>query len=218
MIGGDGRPGGASADSLAVDVRIADNESNTGSGRPSVRWLWWQVSGGANRQLRAFERALQAAGHMPKGWFAVPGSGARLDAYGNISSGQIVQILSQLRTGTEKGKLRHMARGTDKKSATSRRRAMGRAGGQFFAVTERKKGLVPGVYLSTGSDLGAKRGYKSTGYIKPVLIYVRSVAYARRYDFLGVGRSVVGRDLPDNIERAIEETRSRLGSGAAGGA
>lgn len=211
MIGADGKPGGASADSLGVDVRISDGESNTTAGRPSVNWLWWQVNGGANRQLKGFEKALQARGLMPRGWYAVPGAAARMDAHGNISPGQIVQILSQLRTGTERGSLRHMARGDDRKAKSSRRRAKGRAGGEFVAIPEKTKGLKhPGVYLLRGRDFGARLGYGRSRELVPVLVYVRSVAYARRYDFIGVGRSVVSSMLPDQIDRAIQETHARM--------
>jgi hypothetical protein len=214
MIGANGKPGGASADALAVDVRIADDDSNTTSGRPSVRWLWWQVNGGANRQLKGFERALQTAGLMPRGWYAVPGAAARLDAYGNISPGQIVQILSQLRTGSERGSLRHMARGDDRKAKSSRRRAKGRAGGEFVNIPQKTKGLKqPGVYLLKGRDFGARIGYGRSRELVPVLIYVRSVAYARRFDFFGTARSVIGYTLPDQIDRAIQETHVRLGKG-----
>jgi len=214
MVNANGNLGGATADSLAVDVRIADAETNKGTGRPSVRWLWWQVDGGANRQLKGFEKALQAKGLMPKGWYAVPGAGARLDPYGNVSPGQIVQILSQLHAGNEKGKLSFMAKGTDKKSQRSRARAMGRAGGQFFAVTEttkKRNGLAPGIYMNSGTDMGARRGgYKSTGYIKPVLIFVRGVAYARRYDFMGTANSVINYTLPEQLDRALADTKSYM--------
>ena len=212
MLRPDGSPGVATADNLSIDVRIDDKQTKQGYGTPGVQYLWWQINGGANRQLKRFERALQASGHMPQGWYAMPGAGARIDAHGNISPGQIVQILSQLRSGTEKGSRRHLARGDDRKAQNSRRKAYGRAGGQYIAVTKRTKGLAPGIYLVAGQDLGARKGYRSQGYVKPVLIFVRSVAYARRYDYLGVGQSVAMRELSGQIERAMDDTRVRLAS------
>jgi len=216
MLRPDGSPGIATADNLSIDVRIDDKETKQGPGAPGVSYLWWQINGGANRQLKRFERALQASGHMPQGWYAMPAAGARIDGYGNISPGQIVQILSQLRSGTEKkGSKRHLARGDDRKAQNSRRKAYGRAGGQYIAVTKPTKGLKPGIYLVAGQDLGARKGYRSQGYVKPVLIFVRSVAYARRYDYFGVGQSVAMRELSGQIEAAMRDTRARLAS--AGG-
>ena len=153
---------------------------------------------------------------MPRGWYAVPGAGARLDAYGNISRGQIVQILSQLRAGTERGSLRHMAKGDDRKAISSRRRAQGRAGGEFLAMPERRGKLKPGVYLLQGRDFGARIGYGRSARLVPVLVYVRQVAYARRLDWYGVARSTSSDVLPAQVDRALAEHVQRLA--ARGGA
>ena len=39
----------ASADNLSAEVRIADAGTATAQGTPPVRYLWWQVQGGAGR-------------------------------------------------------------------------------------------------------------------------------------------------------------------------
>jgi hypothetical protein len=200
----------ASASDLAAEVRIAGPGEFDVPGTPPVRYLWWQVEGGAGRQLKRFERALQAAGLMPPGWYAVPGAGARLDQYGNISPGQLVQIMSQLRAGTERGSLRHMARGDDRRAVSSRRRAMGRAGGEFVAIPKQQGKLKPGVYLLEGKDFGARLGFGRNGRLRPVLVFVRAVAYARRYDFRNVAASTANDRLPIEIDRALTENLQRL--------
>lgn len=71
----------------------------------STKYLTPQVEGGF-RSVKAFERAIQQRvttmnpqgqrGVYPPGTQFVPGRGARLNSYGNISPGQIQQILSGL--------------------------------------------------------------------------------------------------------------------------
>ena len=64
-------------------------------GTSRAHYLIPQIEGG-KRPLKRFEEILVQAGLMRKNERAVPGAGAKLDAYGNMGRGQIVQILSQL--------------------------------------------------------------------------------------------------------------------------
>jgi hypothetical protein len=65
-----------------------------GKGTPAWKYLGPQMEGGPRRQKR-FEKAI--AFNVPNApAFALPASGARLNAFGNISTGQINQILSGL--------------------------------------------------------------------------------------------------------------------------
>ncbi|MFV0410883.1 MAG: hypothetical protein ACK5LJ_14660, partial [Paracoccus sp. (in: a-proteobacteria)] len=66
---------------------------------------------GGRRSAKRAERVLQQVGILPSGWVTVPGQGARLDAYGNMSRGQVMQILSQLRAQTTAGYTRNMRHG-----------------------------------------------------------------------------------------------------------
>ncbi len=96
----------ATATDLTAEVGIKDDQAGT---RPAQRWIRWQVYGG-ERTMKAFERLLVAHGYMRDGDRAVPGQAAKLDAYGNISRGQIIQILSQLGIESGPGSNRAMAR------------------------------------------------------------------------------------------------------------
>ncbi|MQX37890.1 hypothetical protein [Roseospira navarrensis] len=69
-------------------------------GTPAFKYLAPQIAGGERRTKR-FERALQAAGVLPSGMLAVPGSRADLDAHGNMKGGQITKILSSLRASSD---------------------------------------------------------------------------------------------------------------------
>lgn len=151
-----------------------------------------QVFGGA-RPLKPFEARLQRAGILPAGMFAVPGEGARLDQYGNMSRGQIVQILSQLRTFTESGFDAHPTG-----SARSRRNVA--KAGQFFV------GRPGGGKLPLGVWQRAGRGARQ---LKPVLIFVRAPRYSERLKFYELAERTAQREFPIQFERAAREAAAR---------
>lgn len=183
-----------------------------GEGAAKGRYLTPQIEGGG-RRLKRFERALQAAGAMPTGYFAVPGPGAKLDGYGNISRGQLTQILSQVGTTLTAGYSRTLQRrqGESAKAFQSRRRrAFGRSGGQYFAVRDRRGKLKPGVYLAGARDFGAKWGLGRSGGIIPVLLYRPTTTYRTRFDFYGAASRVVQTRMGAELERAVMESAARL--------
>jgi len=184
---------GATASRLAAETYFKDDRATSRAGTPSVRFLMPHVEGGA-RRIKRFERALQITGNMPDGWQAVPAKGARLDAWGNISLGQIVQILSQLRVTLVAGHARNMSFLARKQIAAQRK-----AGGRFFVVMP-GSGLQPGIYQR---ELIGRN-------ITPVMIYVRHSTYTKRFDFDGMaGREAMAR-LPENVGVAIAEQLERL--------
>lgn len=162
---------------------------------PASRYMLPQVAGG-NRVAKRFERLLQAAGLLPAGWFAVPGAGARLDAYGNVSRGQVIQVLSQLRITGTAGYTRNMSDDARKQIAAQRK-----AGGRFFVVRPGGR-VAPGVYQRefTGRN------------ITPIFIFVSKATYRARFDFYGVARRVVADRLPVHWRQAIEASAQRLAS------
>lgn len=213
----------ARADKLEARVGIADS---SGGQRPPISWLRWQITGG-QRTPKGFERALMRAGAMPDDMRAVPGRYARLDGYGNISAGQIRQILSQMRvelssgatsalpklSAVERDLARKSTRGAsisakvDIKVAKFKARriesAYRRAGGQFVAFPNGRGKLRPGVYL-----------VKSTGFgrtdPKPVLIFVKQAQYeAARYDFHYVSELAYGRAIDAEINVAMQDQLRR---------
>ena len=93
-----------------------------------------QVDGG-NRNRKAAETALQSKGVMPSDTGYIPGPGAALDQYGNLSyGGKMKQILSFFQTYT----------GTN--SRNNRSGATLRSSVSFFALKQQKSGLHPGVF------------------------------------------------------------------------
>lgn len=173
--------------------RYADIGANE---TPAGKYLAPEIFGGS-RRVKRFEQALQAAGVMPRGWQSVPGNGARLDAFGNMSSGQIIQILSQVATEMTAGHNRTMSSVARKRIAAQRR-----AGGRFFVVMPGQRGkLLPGVY---------QREFMGKN-ITPVLIYVQSVRYRPRYPFLETARNEMQQrfevELPGAIRQAMATAR-----------
>ncbi len=148
-----------------------------------------QIFGGT-RPLKPFEKRLQRAGLLPPGMYAVPGEGARLDSYGNMSRGQIVQILSQLRTFTEAG--------FDPHPTASRRSKHNMAkAGRFFVGRPGGGKLPPGVWQRLPSK------------IVPVLIFVRAPRYAQRFRFYEVAERIGRQQFPLQFERAAREAAAR---------
>lgn len=175
---------GATARELTAVVWLKDR---TALGGP--HYLEPQIFGG-RRPLKPFEKRLQRAGILPVGMYAVPGEGARLDAYGNMSRGQIVQILSQLRTFTEAGFDAHPT--GSRRSKRSVKRA-----GQIFAGRPGGGRAPLGVWQKSGKGL------------KPLLIFVRAPTYRPRLDFYGVSERIARQQFPLQFERAAREAAAR---------
>lgn len=155
-----------------------------------------QVFGG-QRVVKAFERRLRKIGLLGVNEEAVPGQGARLDAYGNMQRSQIVQILSWFEAFGEAG---YTANST---AETRRKRAEGtkqRRGERYFLKRD-KPGR--GIYRSVQTGFG--------WVIQPVLMFVRRSSYRRRLDFDRVVEGVVREQLPrwfaDAAKQAMRSAR-----------
>jgi hypothetical protein len=125
-------------------------------------------SGQVWRDRKRSEQMLSAAGILPEGHYTVPGAGARLDAYGNMSRGQIVQILSYFRT------FGNTALNTKRLNATDKYRArIAKQRSDYFVVpvASRELGLFPGIWQRTGVNS-----------IKPVLLFVGRPLYSAIYN------------------------------------
>jgi hypothetical protein len=197
----------ARADKLEARVGIANAPG--GRGRAPISWLRWQISGG-QRTPKAYERALMRAGALPDDMRTVPGKFAKLDVFGNISAGQIRQILSQLRIELSSGATSALPRVQAADNAATRKakqRRIGsaykRAGGQYVAFPNGRGKLKPGIYQVRSTGFGRTDP-------KPVLIYVKSASYeAGRYDFHYVSQLAVERNLPDAVDAALQDQLRR---------
>ncbi|MCB9993109.1 MAG: hypothetical protein H6873_05580 [Hyphomicrobiaceae bacterium] len=120
---------------------------------------------GAIRRPKRYELHLRAHGILGPGEFTVPGSGARLDAYGNISPGTLERALSQL--GAAENSAGYMANETVRSRKRNRRRVTAR-----YFVADGSTGLPRGIWERQGRS------------IRPFLIFVgRAPSYRRSYPF-----------------------------------
>jgi hypothetical protein len=153
---------------------------------------------GEDRAIKPMERRLQRAGLLPLGWRVVPGGGATLDAYGNISRGQISQVLNVLGTYKEAGYNKanaatraRLAKGNAKKGVYGFTYFVNPVAGQ----TSRGKHLPPGVYKRVATPFGSS--------LKPVIVFVQSTRYRKRLDMFGIVDRAVKREFGRQFDAAF---------------
>lgn len=160
-------------------------------GTPAVKYLAPGVYGGA-RRIKRFERALQYAGAMPRGWFAVPTKDVKLDVYGNPPGPLITRILSVVKASPDA-------------MQNQTKKSRGRAKADYFVVTEKRGNLSPGIYER-------KRLGHGTG-IRMLFFYTSSPPqYQKRLDFDGIVTTVVEKNFGYQFEFAFADAIKRFGA------
>ena len=186
----------------------------------SQNYLKTQSIGGERRR-KAFENALQRVGVLPAGWMVVPGEGADLDSYGNISVGQIRQILSwfdaaELVAGSRQN-MEQKGRDKRRKGTKTKR------GFEYFAALPgyrsgrgswkngRTQSLEPGIYRRTWFSFpGVRKQTVSVSAIKPVLIFVKDTNYKPRFMFEQVANQTIDRVLYPELNAAIQKELAKI--------
>jgi hypothetical protein len=113
------------------------NEASKGT--PPDKYLAPLLKGGPRTHKR-FEKALIRAGVMAESEYAIPAAGARLNRYGNMTAGQITQILSGVRANPDP--LQNKRKGS--RSQWTHR---------YFVVRGRAGKLVRGVWMRKGASV-----------------------------------------------------------------
>lgn len=170
---------------LTATIGIKDRSR----GLPAAEYLHPNVQGGS-RSYKRSEYMLNRAGILPNGLYTVPGAGAKLDAYGNMSRGQINQILSYFRTFGNSSLNSKRMNMTDK-----RRAGMAKRRTDYFVVSvaDRKTKLYPGIWQRMGNDT-----------ISPVLMFVSKPTYRAVYNFGEIAEKVVRRTFQAEFDKALE--------------
>ena len=145
---------------------------------------------GQSRMHKGLERYLMGAGLISRDEYVVPGAGVRLDRYGNMSRGQIQQIISQLKVGLDSASY-----ASD--SARSRR-SVKKAGRIFWS----RGGHLPrGAWIDMGNPVG----------IRPLLMVAGSVRYQRRINLPKIAQDAIARhfdaEFAAAFKRAMETAR-----------
>ena len=149
-------------------------------GTPAPVTLTPQIEGG-QRQYKRSEGALRAGGYLPNGWQLAPGPGAKLDKYGNISRGQLQQVLSGLRVQRDAHQNRRQGKPTE-----------------FFVVRPGTSNpLQPGVWQRVGR--------------RPTLIltFIQQPNYSQRLDWHGVALRAGEDAFADEVTKAIDDILSK---------
>lgn len=142
-------------------------------------------TGGA-RRAKALELYLRRAGLLGRGEFIAPGAGARLDAFGNMSRGQVQQIISQLRIGLDP----YAYASKSKRS----RRSVRLAGRIFWARGNARDGhLKRGAYIDMGPPIG----------IRPLLVVLSNTNYQRRFDLPQIAATTIAKTWDENLRSSL---------------
>jgi hypothetical protein len=170
-----------------------------GADGAGFHYLKPQVFGG-DRQQKLFESVFATigikAGRMTKNDFwIVPGSAARLDRYGNISRGQIRQLLSALGKAERTG-----GYSANRTKASAKRKGV--------ALTQYFIGAPGGGKLPFG--VWQRFGFASGSAVKPVLIFVKRPRYKARWNFETVARDTVDREWPAIYQRELKRVGNLL--------
>lgn len=176
----------ATKKNLSVVILVKDEAPK---GTPPVKYLAPGVYGGS-RRVKRFERALRAAGILGPNELAVPARGAKLNAYGNISSGTYTSILSVLKASPDP--MQNITEASKKRNKRPR---------AFFVRPEAKRGKLPrGVWERRGA----------AGKARLVLLFVQEndVSYEKRYKFFTVVDQVLRRgEMRKQFKIAMREAR-----------
>jgi hypothetical protein len=156
-------------------------------GGPVSEYLSANITGGGRVDKRS-EILLRNAGILPAGMQTRPGPDAKLDAYGNMSRGQIVKIISHFRAF---GSIAASGRG--------------KAGGTQSATLNRstRKPKAQMLFV-TPSGIYERRGKTVLGLIT----FIQPQHYRKTYDFKGIATTVAQRKFDRNFDSALAHALS----------
>lgn len=180
---------------LEARVWVKDSE------RPT-HYLLPQIGGG-DRKLKRFEQLLVQRGVMRTGERAVPGGGANLDAFGNMSRGQIVKILSQLQAFNLAGSTAN-ASGDKRSKAKRAREAYFVSTGPGTRPSGRRSWKNGRMQQTLPRGVWMRKPHNVLGsFVLPVLLFVSRAGYRVRFKFDEVAQATITRVLPGQLDAAI---------------
>lgn len=173
---------------------------------PAGKPLLAEVFGGP-RRLKRSEKLLQAKGILPRGMYAVPGPAAEIDAYGNMTSRQIKQILAYFQVyGDVARSGKHMRSNITTEGRARFKRGVPRArtggfGIEYFVVPPGTKGLRAGIYLR---QLSTKRvSVLQRRSVRAVLFFVSAATYTRALAFHAIARRTVAAQYMERFNQRL---------------
>ena len=158
-------------------------KSRSSGAAPVAEYLAPNIAG-TRRMDKRSESLLKIIGVVPKGKQTRPGPDARLDSYGNMSRGQIVQIISYFRAF---GGIRTSGRG---RSFETQSEALN-------APTKRKRSSAS--MFVTPIGIWERKGRAA----KLLVTFTEPQAYSKKYDFDRVARTAAERKFDANFREAL---------------
>ena len=158
-----------------------------GKGTPAKRFLNPEVHGGL-RSRKSHER--QLAPFMAGKRYTAPAKGYPLNAYGNVPGPTYTRVLSHLKVSSD----------ATQNISGSKRSKSKRANSQFFALP--------------GKGIFERRAKRK---IRPVLIFVSTPKYRKRFPFHETGERIVKQRFGVNFEIAFQRTMANSGYKSAPG-
>lgn len=181
-----------------ASVELRDKSAQRTASRKS--WIAPQVYGGG-RNLKNFEFLLRKKGILPARMYAVPGAGADLDAFGNMTRGQIAQLLAYFQSFTDQG---YKANSTDKgRRAIDRRLGKKAAGAKVQYIVSAGRSNLSTMHLAPG--IYKRIGFAAGSSLKPILMFVRRPTYAPALPFNQIVAEVADEKLIPNFKTAFAE-------------
>lgn len=174
----------ATTKNLVASVEAKDLAAK---GTAAGEYLKPQIFGGG-RPLKRFEQLLAP---WSGGQYVVPGPGAQLDSYGNISRGQIVQILSRLRSMSDTSQ--NVASKTLNRLKKQKKNARGSLT-EYFIARDKGNGRPRGIFKLVGR-----------GHVVPVLWFTQGKpTYGVRLKFDEIVQETANREIPLALNSAIK--------------
>lgn len=200
----------ATRNRLEAEVGFKDNYSSD-SAAESKHYLMALINGGPRRTKR-FEGRLIMTGKLSRGEHLVPTKFADIDAFGNVSRGQITKILSQLKTA--------VVLGDNSNASNSKRSQAKRAVEEYFwsggpgttrtyvRVSRDKSGRVTSRRLVTAREHLRKGVWmvRRTAWgnaVQPIFYAVNRTRYGRQFDMAGIVDRVQQARFAPNFEAAM---------------
>jgi hypothetical protein len=159
---------------------------------------------GGDRNTKAFENALRKMGILDNDLYVTPSASCKLDAYGNIPAGLIVQIMSYFKAFPDSG---------FRSNITDKRKAKLKAGRQ----TKKRVTLGYEYFVSHGSGFGSggqhlppgiyykRTGVGKTGNLTRIFQFVKKPQYRKRFPFTETAKEIFNRDFKPIINEMMNE-------------
>ena len=183
----------ATKDKLMVAIKIKDF---AGKGTPASKYLSAQIEGGT-RAPKSTEKKLRNIGKLNPGGYVMPGKGLKLNQYGNVAGSKYTQILSAVRAFEEAGYTMNRVGSTRKRGRPKKgeKAAPLTTNERYFVIHNgSKSSLKPGVYYRSGS--------RTSGKIKPILIFTKAPHYSKKFEFFELAVKHYKEKIQENTNKA----------------